>query len=303
MPEHPHDVLVVDPVSRVDHDGLIRGAEEEDVSTARHLEAEDLDGIAEPDTLEIRVEPVPGGIPKRPSRGEDGLEDLFWVLAEAVEFLDDMVDVMQKREQKPILRRPDQPPHRLGEPDVEDGVVEFLAGHVVLDDIETVARLETVEQALHDRGLLDVQADGDPPGVAPPVVEVDVGDVCPRTGDVGEELEEGAGLVGQVEGELEEPERRKRLLEIADGVEVFFHLYVGLRRRGHLKEDRGRIDPPVVLDAVDVPRVRLDDIGGTVERARLVGHSGDEGVLGHPVHLEISVLCSRPISFFRQKWS
>jgi len=49
-----------------------------------------------------------------------------------------VVDVLEEGEQELVLGRPDQPPHRLGEPDIEDGVVELLAGRVVLEDIEAV---------------------------------------------------------------------------------------------------------------------------------------------------------------------
>ncbi len=138
MLEHPHGVLVVDAVSSVDHDGLVGGAKQEDVPTPRHLEAEDLDVVADRYALDVRVKSVFCGVPESSPGEQDALEDLSWVLTEIVEFLDDMVDILQEGEQELILGRPDQPPHRLGEPDIEDGVVEPLTGHVVLEDLETV---------------------------------------------------------------------------------------------------------------------------------------------------------------------
>ncbi|WP_243669330.1 hypothetical protein [Methanoculleus chikugoensis] len=101
---------MIDPVPGIDHHRLVRGgAEQEDVPAARHLEAEDLDVVGEADALYVGVEPVAGGVPERPAREQDGLEDLSRVLAETVEFLDDVVDVLEEREQELVLRRPDQP--------------------------------------------------------------------------------------------------------------------------------------------------------------------------------------------------
>jgi len=94
--EHPEDVLVVYPVTGIDHDALLRGVEHEDVSAAGHLETENLNGIAQRDTLDVRVEPVACGLAERLSGPQDAVEDLFWVLAQVVEFLDDVIDVLEE---------------------------------------------------------------------------------------------------------------------------------------------------------------------------------------------------------------
>ena len=188
---------------------------------ARHLETEDLDDIADPDTLDVRVEPLSSGLLKRSSGDEDAFKGFSRILAEALELLDDMVDVVQEGEEEPILRTPDQSPHRLGEPDVEDGIIKSLPGCVVLEDLKPIPRFQPIEQTLHDRRLFDVQADGDPSGIRSAVIKVDVGDVCARSGDVGEEVEESPGLMGEVYRELEKPKRGERLLEVADRMEIF----------------------------------------------------------------------------------
>jgi len=56
---------VIDAVAGIDHDGLTRGAEQGRCSRRPASETEDLDGVADLDTLDIRVEPLPGGIPER----------------------------------------------------------------------------------------------------------------------------------------------------------------------------------------------------------------------------------------------
>jgi hypothetical protein len=61
-----------------------------------------------------------------------------------------VVAVLQQPHQEVLLRLADDPPELLGEPDVEDGVIQPLAGGVVLQDIQAVVLLEVLQQAVDD---------------------------------------------------------------------------------------------------------------------------------------------------------
>ncbi len=132
--------------------------------------------------------------------------------------------------------------------------------------------LSSIKEVIDDGGLLDVQAHFQPVWVFSTIVEVDVRDVCPTGRDVLEKIKEGAGLVRQVDVKRENPKRWKGLLQISDGVQIVLHRPVYFLCCRHFKENRGCVDPSVVVNPVDIAVVLLDDLGCSMESTRLVRH-------------------------------
>ena len=110
----------------------------------------------------------------------------------------------------------------------------------------------------------------------PSVVEVQERDVRAGSSGVAEELEEHPRLVRQVYRELEVSQGRQGRLQVSYGLQVPGYLLWRVLARVDLPEDDVGIYPPIIVDAVYVAPVTLDDLSGPVQCPGIIRHSGDE---------------------------
>jgi len=116
-----------------------------------------------------------------------------------------MVGIVQKAHEE-ILVHSDDLPQLLGEPDVEDRVVQLLACAVILQDLQPPAGLQLREETIGDPIVVQSKGDRELARMLSLVIEVQERDVRARPGRMVEELEEHARLIRQIYRELKEPE-------------------------------------------------------------------------------------------------
>ncbi len=101
--EHRHDIVVINTVTGIDHQGLIRGREDIDASAAGHLETEKINYGSYRNLLDIGIE-IFSCCGSHCSAGQKhAVKDLAGIISPVHQFLCDMVGIGQKREQEGIL--------------------------------------------------------------------------------------------------------------------------------------------------------------------------------------------------------
>src|SRR5512136_287355 len=281
--EGPEEVVVVDPEAGIHHEKVARRGEEVDGAAARGLEAGEGEVPGEGKPLHVHVKALSRGLPEGFPGGKDALKHGLRVLAPPVELLDDVVHVVEEPEEEGLLPAAKEGPEILGEPEVEDGVVQGVPSLHGLENLDPVPGFQPVEEAPGHRPVLEGHGHHEAFRAPARVIEIGKGDVRPCGRGMAEELVEGPGPVREVDGDPEQAGGGQGCLEesllpeaLADPL---LHPLIGR----YLKEDRAGIDPPVVMDPVDVPVALRDDGRRFLERPGLVRHPGNkEEPLLHP---------------------
>jgi len=272
---------MIDAVPRIDHDALAGCVEEEYGPPAGRLDADELQVRCKRYGLDVRIEPGAAGLFQGPPCLFDALEHRFRVLAAVHQFLGNMVDVTEEREEERVPGVSHDPAEGLGETEVEDRVIEVLSTRIVLEDFHAVPGLQLVEKPRDLPLLLEVEADGKGVGGAPPVVEIDPGDVGLVCSRIPEEVVERPGGVGHMDRELEETLRFQGSLQVSQFPESAGDLFPGPAAGRHFEKNRAGVDPFIELDPVDVPPVPRYDVDCRVECTRPVRYPCDEGIFLH----------------------
>ena len=160
--EHGHDVAVVNPVSCIDHDHVVTGPDNKDIPPAGGLETEQRCRFIQGEFLHIRVKRFAARGIHCPAGCKHALEHFARVAAAVRQFLGNMIGIGKEREDETVFGLADQFADCLAVPDIEDGIVQTLAGCIVLQDIQPVPGLQLVEQLVNFRILLKVEADREP---------------------------------------------------------------------------------------------------------------------------------------------